>query len=334
MSRCRPDCAARTSSRSRRRSTASRSTPLEMTAKLSEHRAGRLARRADDRSAPNGNATGNVDSALRGYVEPRDPGPAHRRRPGRRHRRARDPLIRRRAGFDGLWPELSGATLKSVSTVPTRYWHPLPDGRVQCDVCPRACKLRDGQRGLCFVRAREGDGDRPHHVRAIERLLRRPDREEAAEPLPARLGGAVVRHRRLQPRVPVLPELGHLQVEGDRHARGRRVARRSRRTAAAPRLPQHRVHVQRPDDLHGVRDRRRRRVSRRRVSRASRSPPDTSARSRGRTSTPTSTPPTSTSRRSPRTSTTTSAARTSTTCSTRSSTSCTKPTCGSRSRTC
>src|SRR5450755_1117232 len=43
-------------------------------------------------------------------------------------------------------------------TVPTRYWHPLEDGRVQCDVCPRACKLRDGQRGLCFVRAREGDG--------------------------------------------------------------------------------------------------------------------------------------------------------------------------------
>jgi pyruvate formate lyase activating enzyme len=44
-----------------------------------------------------------------------------------------------------------------VTTVPTRYWHALPDGRVQCDVCPRACKLRDGQRGMCFVRAREGD---------------------------------------------------------------------------------------------------------------------------------------------------------------------------------
>ncbi|MBI4171945.1 MAG: AmmeMemoRadiSam system radical SAM enzyme [Actinobacteria bacterium] len=41
-------------------------------------------------------------------------------------------------------------------SVPTRYWHALPDGRVQCDVCPRACKLREGQRGLCFVRAREG----------------------------------------------------------------------------------------------------------------------------------------------------------------------------------
>ena len=43
-------------------------------------------------------------------------------------------------------------------TVPTDYWHLLDDGRVQCDVCPRACKLRDGQRGLCFVRGREGAG--------------------------------------------------------------------------------------------------------------------------------------------------------------------------------
>ena len=36
---------------------------------------------------------------------------------------------------------------------PGRYWHALEDGRVQCDICPRFCKLRDGQRGLCFVRA-------------------------------------------------------------------------------------------------------------------------------------------------------------------------------------
>ncbi|MHC8442001.1 MAG: AmmeMemoRadiSam system radical SAM enzyme [Candidatus Eutrophobiaceae bacterium] len=39
------------------------------------------------------------------------------------------------------------------STVPTRYWHALEGGRVQCDLCPRACKLHEGQRGLCFVRA-------------------------------------------------------------------------------------------------------------------------------------------------------------------------------------
>jgi pyruvate formate lyase activating enzyme len=43
-------------------------------------------------------------------------------------------------------------------TVPARYWHRLDDGRIQCDLCPRACRLHDGQRGLCFVRARQGDG--------------------------------------------------------------------------------------------------------------------------------------------------------------------------------
>ncbi|MDP6343384.1 MAG: AmmeMemoRadiSam system radical SAM enzyme [Alphaproteobacteria bacterium] len=34
-----------------------------------------------------------------------------------------------------------------------RYWQTLEDGRIRCDLCPRACRIRDGQRGLCFVRA-------------------------------------------------------------------------------------------------------------------------------------------------------------------------------------
>ncbi len=36
--------------------------------------------------------------------------------------------------------------------VSTRYWHQLPDGQVQCDLCPRHCRLQEGQRGLCYVR--------------------------------------------------------------------------------------------------------------------------------------------------------------------------------------
>ncbi len=40
---------------------------------------------------------------------------------------------------------------------PGRWWHPLDDGRVQCDLCPRDCRLHEGQRGACFVRMREGD---------------------------------------------------------------------------------------------------------------------------------------------------------------------------------
>ncbi len=38
-------------------------------------------------------------------------------------------------------------------TVSTRYWHRVDENRVQCDLCPRYCKLSDGQRGLCFIRA-------------------------------------------------------------------------------------------------------------------------------------------------------------------------------------
>jgi pyruvate formate lyase activating enzyme len=42
-----------------------------------------------------------------------------------------------------------------VQSHPTRHWHALADGKLQCDVCPRHCQLSEGQRGLCFVRARE-----------------------------------------------------------------------------------------------------------------------------------------------------------------------------------
>jgi pyruvate formate lyase activating enzyme len=40
---------------------------------------------------------------------------------------------------------------------PARWWHKTDDGRIQCDLCPRDCKLHEGQRGMCFVRQRVGD---------------------------------------------------------------------------------------------------------------------------------------------------------------------------------
>jgi pyruvate formate lyase activating enzyme len=43
------------------------------------------------------------------------------------------------------------------TVVEGRWWHLLDDGRVQCDLCPRECKLREGQRGFCFVRENRGD---------------------------------------------------------------------------------------------------------------------------------------------------------------------------------
>jgi hypothetical protein len=73
--------------------------------------------------------------------------------------------------------------------LPTRYWHKLEDGRVMCDLCPRACKLHEGQRGLCFVREN----------RNAEIVLNTYGRSS----------GYCVD--------PILPELGYQQVQGDRH---------------------------------------------------------------------------------------------------------------------
>jgi pyruvate formate lyase activating enzyme len=44
-----------------------------------------------------------------------------------------------------------------MANYPGRYWHEIDDGRIQCDLCPRDCKLKEGQRGACFVRQRLDD---------------------------------------------------------------------------------------------------------------------------------------------------------------------------------
>ncbi len=44
--------------------------------------------------------------------------------------------------------------MNTAHSVSTRYWHKLDNGKLQCDLCPRFCKLNEGQRGLCFVRGR------------------------------------------------------------------------------------------------------------------------------------------------------------------------------------
>jgi pyruvate formate lyase activating enzyme len=52
-----------------------------------------------------------------------------------------------RGGFSG----------ELMANIDARWWHKLEDGRIQCDLCPRDCRLHAGQRGACFVRMREGD---------------------------------------------------------------------------------------------------------------------------------------------------------------------------------
>jgi len=47
--------------------------------------------------------------------------------------------------------------MSAAHEYPGRWWHMLQDGRMQCDLCPRDCRLHEGQRGACFVRMREQD---------------------------------------------------------------------------------------------------------------------------------------------------------------------------------
>src|SRR5260221_5313525 len=45
-----------------------------------------------------------------------------------------------------------------AGVVEGQWWHRLDDGRIQCDLCPRECKLHEGQRGFCFVRQAQDGG--------------------------------------------------------------------------------------------------------------------------------------------------------------------------------
>src|SRR4051794_10053798 len=41
--------------------------------------------------------------------------------------------------------------------LPGGWWHDEPEGgRITCDLCPRACSLKEGDRGFCFVRQVKG----------------------------------------------------------------------------------------------------------------------------------------------------------------------------------
>jgi len=52
----------------------------------------------------------------------------------------------------------TGRPLLRAGVVRGDYHSRRPDGRFQCDLCPRRCRLQPGQRGFCFVREADDDG--------------------------------------------------------------------------------------------------------------------------------------------------------------------------------
>ena len=48
--------------------------------------------------------------------------------------------------------------MTAEESIKVEYWRMADDGRVECRLCPRFCRMRPGQRGLCFVRRASEDG--------------------------------------------------------------------------------------------------------------------------------------------------------------------------------
>ena len=118
---------------------------------------------------------------------------------------------------------------------PGGWWHEV-GRRPAAGLRSLSARLRSaaGRPGLLLRPREPRRADRLDHLRPQHRLLHRPDREEAAQPVLSRHGGALVRHARLQPGLQVLPELDDVAVarRRGRLRRGRAAGHRRRRRAA------------------------------------------------------------------------------------------------------
>ena len=47
-------------------------------------------------------------------------------------------------------------SVRPSATAPSGFWRPAGPDRLECGICPRRCRLRDGQRGFCGVRGNVG----------------------------------------------------------------------------------------------------------------------------------------------------------------------------------
>jgi pyruvate formate lyase activating enzyme len=67
-------------------------------------------------------------------------------------------VISARGGQGATRREMRSRQTIEPGVVKGDWWHRLSDGRIQCDLCPRNCKLQPGQRGFCYVRQARNEG--------------------------------------------------------------------------------------------------------------------------------------------------------------------------------
>ena len=112
------------------------------------------------------------------------------------------------------------------------WWEETAEpGQVHCRLCPRL-HARAGRPRLLFRPPEPRGPAGLDHLRPQHGVLRRPDREEAAPPVPPGQRGALLRHARLQPGLPLLPELDDHQVA---RRGGERASRPPRKRSPRPR---------------------------------------------------------------------------------------------------
>jgi len=63
------------------------------------------------------------------------------------------PTVKSVTASDGLQRFVMQEKKSFSNIVSTKYWDTVDQYTVQCKLCPRACKLKEGQRGVCFVRS-------------------------------------------------------------------------------------------------------------------------------------------------------------------------------------
>jgi hypothetical protein len=147
--------------------------------------------------------------------------------------------------------DLNDSLKTPASAHPARWWHTLADGRVQCDLCPRDCKLHSRPARPCFVRQNIA-GEMVLTTTDVRAALHRPDRKEAAQPFPSGQRRCCLSAPPAATWPASSARTGISASRGTSHSDGASPAGH-RRAAAAMRLRKRRVHLQRPGHFCRVR---------------------------------------------------------------------------------
>lgn len=120
--------------------------------------------------------------------------------------------------------------LRPDGTLAGGWWHEdVEHGRIVCDLCPRECHLKPGDRGFCFVRQNvDNEMVLTTYGRSTGFCID-PIEKKTAQPFFPRHQCVVVRDGGVQPGVQVLSKLGHFEVAGGRAVESVGDARRDRR---------------------------------------------------------------------------------------------------------